>query len=271
VAELFGDPKLVTRLSLSSVNSINWCRVLVQSVHYFYAYFRVCRTIGNPVVFSVPTGAFGNLFAGYLARAMGLPVHTFICSVNTNQTLSTVFATGLFKRWPLRQTLSSAIDIVVPYNFWRFLYFATGQDPEKIRTWMDRFQEQDEVQLPRETLTAITQGFKAVSITDDVTLETIARTHQTENGYLLDPHGAVALAGARKRGSDIPPGLPVVCLATAHPAKFPHIIEKALGMPVPDSGTHPSLILPAQDLPTPLECSLSDLKSFLIHAIGKRS
>ncbi len=270
VAELFADQNLVQKLSLSSVNSINWCRVLCQTVHYFYSYFRVCRSVGDSVVFSVPTGAFGNLFAGYMARAMGLPVHQFICSVNANQTLTTVFNTGLFKQWKLRQTFSSAMDIVVPYNFWRFLYFATGRDPDRIRNWMDQFQAMGQVQLPHDALSAITHGFRAVSVSDSDTLETIARIHQTENRYLLDPHGAVALAGALKLRAETSSDMPVICMATAHPAKFPHIIEKALGTPLPDSAFHPGLISSTRELPQAQECDLSELKTFLIHAIEQR-
>ncbi|MGB5709290.1 MAG: pyridoxal-phosphate dependent enzyme, partial [Arenicellales bacterium] len=104
VAKLFSDEELKKRLNLSSVNSINWCRVMVQAVHYFYGYYRVVDKIGDEIIFSVPSGAFGNLFGGYLARSMGLPVNTFICANNVNQALHTAFSEGVFAKKDLVQT-----------------------------------------------------------------------------------------------------------------------------------------------------------------------
>ncbi len=276
VLNLFKDQDVKTRLNLSSVNSINWCRVMVQSVHYFYAYFRTCDSVGDPIVFSVPSGAFGNLFAGYLAREMGLPVKKFICAVNANQTLNRAFTSGLFKHEDLIPTCSSAIDIVVPYNFWRFLYFATGRDTGKISKWMDEFQASGQVQLDAPTRTEITRGFESVSITDQLTLETIKNLYDANPSYLLDPHGAVALAGAMtsKRNSEdkrnCEDKTPIVCLATAHPAKFPDIITRALDLsedsPLPREATHPSL---TGDLSVNLEiCYLDVLENHLINSIG---
>ncbi|MCG8636745.1 MAG: threonine synthase [Desulfobacterales bacterium] len=266
VLDLFRDRDLKTRLNLSSVNSINWCRVMVQSVHYFYAYFRTCEQVGDPIVFSVPSGAFGNLFAGYLAREMGLPVHRFICSVNANQTLNRAFTSGLFKHGDLITTCSSAIDIVIPYNFWRFLYFATGRDTAKISRWMDEFRASGQVQLDAPTREAITKGFQSVSVTDRLTLATIKELYGAGPSYLLDPHGAVALAGASKEDGS----MPVVCLATAHPAKFPDIITRALAGPgLPPEATHPSLV-PGSDINLDV-CDLGNLEQYLINSIGSVS
>jgi threonine synthase len=242
VAALFADPELKARLRLSSVNSINWCRVMVQAIHYFYGYFRACETIGDPVVFSVPSGAFGNLFSGYLAKSMGLPVTGFVCANNVNNALSTALTTGVFEKRPLRRTVSSAIDIVVPYNFWRFLYFLGGSDPEKINESMARFQADGRVRVAEEMEKAVQQGFSAVTVSDDETLATIRQAFTADRPYLLDPHGAVAVTAARKVSSRYPARTRIICLATAHPAKFPDIITGALGTPdLPDQATHPSL------------------------------
>ena len=140
VAKLFADEQLTKRLNLSSVNSINWCRVMMQAVHYFYGYFRSVKNVGDEIIFSVPSGAFGNSFGGYLARSMGLPVKTFICANNVNQALNTAFTDGVFAKKDLIQTMSSAIDICAPYNFWRFLYFSCGCNSEKINQWMNDFE-----------------------------------------------------------------------------------------------------------------------------------
>ena len=243
VASLFADTALKKRLKLSSVNSINWCRVMVQAVHYFHGYFRAVEEVGEKVVFSVPSGAFGNLFGGYLARAMGLPVESFICATNKNQTLLTAFNTGVFRKFDLQQSVSSAIDIVVPYNFWRFLYFQGGCDAEKIKTWMERFSEEGEIQLDESTAAVIKQGYRAASISDDKTLETMAELFKHNNGYLLDPHGAVAVAAAEELSAQFSSGTKIISLATAHPAKFPDIIRKALNLEgdLPYQALHASL------------------------------
>lgn len=270
VAELFSDPGLKARLRLSSVNSINWCRVMVQAIHYFYGYFRACNTIGDPVVFSVPSGAFGNLFAGYLARAMGLPVTGFVCANNVNNALSTALTTGVFEKRPLRRTVSSAIDIVVPYNFWRFLYFLGGCDPDKIIAWMARFQAEGRVRVAEEMAQAEQSGFSAVSVSDAETLATIRQAFTADLPYLLDPHGAVAVTAARKVLSQYPAYTRMVCLATAHPAKFPDIITNALGTSNPPvQAVHPSLEQMRTRCRHLRICDLKSLASALVCAMDQ--
>jgi threonine synthase len=271
VARLFENQELKQKLNLSSVNSINWCRVMVQAVHYMYGYFRVCDTTGDPVIFSVPSGAFGNLFAGFLARAMGVPVHTFICANNRNKTLHTAFTTGVFKKENLCKTVSSAIDIVVPYNFWRFLYFKSGCDPEKITDWMDQFTREGEICLDKESFDAIQKGYRSLAVSDQETLATIKETFDKE-GYLLDPHGAVAVVAARALKPEFKPGSKILCLLTAHPAKFPVIIKMALDThgQLPEDASHTSLIR-AKALPQKrLVCHCKDLESVLTNSIGDR-
>ncbi|MEE4165907.1 MAG: threonine synthase, partial [Desulfocapsaceae bacterium] len=170
IARMFQDRKLVENLRLSSVNSINWCRVMFQAVHYFYGYFRVAAKIGEKIVFSVPTGAFGNLFAGYLAREMGLPVSAFICANNSNAAVHRVLKTKRFSRKRLQQTPSSAIDIALPYNYWRFLYFVSGRDGKAVRRWMTQYQDQGYVEFDETMMDGIKQGFLAAAVSDEDTL-----------------------------------------------------------------------------------------------------
>jgi len=274
VLSLFSDPERKARLKLSSVNSINWCRVMVQSVHYYYAYFQICaltgQKIGSPTVFSVPSGAFGNLFAGYLAREMGLPVKTFICAVNANRTLFRAFSEGVFAPSALIPTCSSAIDIALPYNFWRFLYFASGRNWEKIKSWMDELDAGSRVELDTETRNTINRGFQPVSVTDELTLKTIREYFESNPSYLIDPHGAVALNGALRLRMD--DRTPMVCLATAHPAKFPDIIAKALGLTagssLPEAAIHPDLIRVPDNEANLSICALDNLEDYLVDAIG---
>ena len=273
VARLFADDALKKKLNLSSVNSINWCRVMVQSVHYFYGYYRTVEKVGDEVAFSVPSGAFGNLFGGYLARSMGLPVKKFICANNANQALHTVFSTGILAKKDLVQTVSSAIDIVVPYNFWRFLYFCSGCDSNKLTSWMDEFSAKGEVELDKETLSIIRNGFDSVAASDADTKMAIRDSFEKNDGYLLDPHTAVAVVAANFLKQTLPEKLKVVCLATAHPAKFPEIIRECLGgvSQLPDQGKHSSLEYASKVCQNLRLCDLKNLEFALIDAMTKHA
>ena len=270
VANLFADESLQKQLNLSSVNSINWCRVMVQAVHYFYGYYRVVDKPGDRVAFSVPSGAFGNLFGGYLARSMGLPVETFICANNVNQALHTAFTQGVFAKKDLVQTLSSAIDIVVPYNFWRFLYFSTGCDSEKLKLLMDEFTARGTARFDAKTTASIQDGFISASISDKETADTIKTTFEQDNDYLLDPHSAVAVAASNQLKHTLPADCRIVCLATAHPAKFPEIVRRVLGVgdKMPDQGNHESLEVAGRMCQQLRICNLESLQSALIDEIA---
>ncbi|MGB5985508.1 MAG: threonine synthase [Desulfobacterales bacterium] len=269
LTRMFADAPLKAQLKLSSVNSINWGRVMVQAVHYFYGYFRVAGGLDEKIAFSVPAGAFGNLFGGYLARRMGLPVETFICANNQNATLHQAISRGCFSKADLKPSLSSAIDIVVPYNFWRYLYFASGRDHRKVRGWMDQFASEGHVKLDSVSAGRIKAGFKSASISDEQTLEVISDLYHSRDRYVIDPHGAVALAAAEALSNCLEPEMKVVCLATAHPAKFPEVIRKALGNneALPARASHPS-IEAARDLCQRLRlCSLPTLAPALTRAM----
>jgi threonine synthase len=270
VAKLFADEGLKQQLHLSSVNSINWCRVMVQAAHYFYGYYRVVDNPGDEIAFSVPSGAFGNLFGGYLARAMGLPVHTYICANNVNKALHTAFSEGLFAKKDLIQTLSSAIDIVVPYNFWRFLYFSIGSDGEMLKRMMDEFHDNGFIELDAPIIASIQQGFKSASIGDEETAQTIRQTFNRD-GYLLDPHTAVAVAAASRFEDILPSDCRIVCLATAHPAKFPDITRDVLGCgsDLPEQGKHETLERAAKVCQQLRICDLENLEFALVEAIEK--
>lgn len=267
IAQMFDDKELVERLHLSSVNSINWCRVMFQAVHYFHAYFQIAKEPGDKVAFSVPTGAFGNMFAGYLAREMGLPVVSFICANNRNATVHRVFETNRFSRKSLKQTPSNAIDIALPYNYWRFLYFASGQDSEAVKKWMSGYMANGFVEFDEQMMEKIKRGFMTAAVTDEETLSTIAETYKATDGYLLDPHGAVAVAAARKLRSDLPPKTKIVSLLTAHPAKFPDITRKALDGDIPLAGFHDSIESVKNRFQLMKLCDCSKLKEALIHGL----
>ncbi|MFT5726743.1 MAG: threonine synthase [Desulforhopalus sp.] len=269
IAEMFEDHKLVENLRLSSVNSINWCRVMFQAIHYFYGYFQTVEEIDEKIVFSVPTGAFGNLFAGYLAREMGLPVKSFICANNSNATIHRVLETNRFSREKLKQTPSNAIDIALPYNYWRFLYFVSGQDSKTLKMWMSEYQEQGYVEFDEAMMKEIKHGFLSVAVSDDDTLSTIAETYRGADSYLLDPHGAVAVAAAKALIPSFDAGTKVISLLTAHPAKFPNITRKALKLDgdLPPTGMHDSIEEVKDQFQLLRLCDCTKLKTALIHGM----
>ena len=240
IAKLYANIPFKDKVHLSSVNSINWGRIMMQTVHYFYGYLQVVDFVGEEINMSVPSGAFGNLCAGGLARKMGLPITKFVVANNTNACLHRIFSEGLFSKQAIFETPSSAIDILIPYNFWRFLYFCVDQDAKKINDWSTEFMHKGKVQFDNETYSSYSQGFLSVSISDKRTLEMIHEMYTKEN-YLLDPHGAVAVAAADvlkdKLGDK-----KLICLATAHPAKFPQVIKEALQTRhIPEEGKHDSI------------------------------
>ena len=215
----------------------------------------------------MPSGAFGNLFGGYLALMMGLPVETFVCANNDNATLHRVLSSGKFTKKDLKQTVSSAIDIVIPYNFWRYLYFVSGCDHNKIRQWMSDFQDHGGVQLEPHMAGEVKKGFTSTSITDEQTISTMATVYKDHGGYLLDPHAAVAAAG--KLSSEFSPDTKVVCLATAHPAKFPDAIRKALALdgPLPEEAKHKSIEAAKDLFQRCRSCDYTQLTHALHHAM----
>lgn len=240
ISKLYGDKEFKAQLKLSSVNSINWGRVMMQTVHYFYGYLQVVDTLDEKINVSVPSGGFGNLCAGALAREMGLPIKTLLAANNNNACLDRIFSRGLLSKQALHSTPSSAIDILIPINFWRYLFFKTGSDGQLIKTWMDQFDATGAIEFDAHTYAKYSAGFLSNSATDEQTLALINSVYTTE-GYLLDPHGAVSLVAVdrlkEQLGSE-----KLLCLATAHPAKFPEVIRQALAHDVlPDQALHHSI------------------------------
>ncbi|MGB3780753.1 MAG: threonine synthase [Tunicatimonas sp.] len=267
ISQLMDKPATKEKYGISSVNSINWGRVMVQTVHYFYSYFRVVDRVGERVSFSVPSGAFGNLCAGTLAREMGLPVEKFICATNENATLYRIFEEGVLNKKKLINTPSSAIDIILPYNFWRFLYFITGQDAAQLKAWTKQFKETGELRFDADTYNLIKRGIRSVFVTNADTLAEMKRVYE-EQGYLADPHLAVALSAGRSLRDQLPPDGKLICLATAHPAKFKDVVLAALESDeLPASAQHPSLEAAKERFHNLLLCEQPVLHRALLHAL----
>ena len=266
ISKLYANKPLKSKLNLSSVNSINWGRVMMQTVHYFYGYLQVVDTIGEPINVSVPSGAFGNLCAGTLAREMGLPVKYYIAGNNKNACLHRIFSEGKFTKKELYETASSAIDILIPMNFWRFLFFKTNKNPKKIKHWIDTFNKTGSVIFDSDTFESYKTGILSNSATDDEILSLINEIYSTE-GYLLDPHSAVAVQAADALKDKIGQQK-LICLATAHPSKFPEVIRKALNTKkLPNEALHNSIEKAKQYCEKKYSCDYANLEEALSHAM----
>ncbi len=226
VKAIFGDLEFKKKYALGAVNSINWARVLAQVVYYIWAYFRVAEAERvDQVRFSVPTGNFGDIFAGYLARRMlGPRIERLVLATNENDILTRFVNQGDYSLGQVTPTISPSMDIQVASNFERYLYYLYGEDPRRVREAMETFKEKGRLEFSAEELARVQQDFLSCSVSQEETLATI-RDFYAETGYILDPHTAVGVkAGLRFKNT-----LPMICLATAHPAKFPEAVQRALG------------------------------------------
>ncbi len=235
VKEIFGDLDFKSAHSLGAVNSINWARVLAQIVYYFYAFGRVRRATGcKDFYVSVPTGNFGDIFAGYMAKRMGLPIRKLILATNENNILSRFVRDGDYSIGTVKETLSPSMDIQVASNFERYLFYLYDQDTGKVCEAMTNFSRTGRLAFEDEARERVAADFLALSVDKDQTIATIRDFH-TATGYILDPHTAVGI----KAGKELSGGeSPIVCLATAHPAKFPEPVRRATGS---EPGVPPSL------------------------------
>ena len=230
----FADVPFKTEHSLGSVNSVNWARVLAQTVYYFYSAFRVMAETGaSSVQFSVPTGNFGDILAGYLAQRMGLPIKKLILATNENDILSRFFNSGVYGMDNVVPTISPSMDIQVASNFERYLYYKVGQDAEQLSALMAAFADAGELRVALNENGVVDDLFAAGRGDTEGTLATIKR-YKDEQNYILDPHTAVGVLVAEKY---LNAEVPTLCLATAHPAKFTQAIIDATG----ESVHHPTL------------------------------
>jgi threonine synthase len=232
VKTAFNNKRLRDRLSLSGVNSINWARIVAQIVYYF----TVAVALGAPhraVAFTVPTGNFGDIYAGYAAKRMGLPVARLIVATNVNDILARTLATGRYEVHGVQATASPSMDIQVSSNFERLLFEAYDRDGEAVARLMATLAQSGSFTVDPRPLAAIREDFDAGTADEEQTRATIAATWR-DAGFLPDPHTAVGLAVASRHVS---PPVPMVTLATAHPAKFAAAVEAATGQPaVPPPG-----------------------------------
>ncbi|HUI20110.1 MAG TPA: threonine synthase [Methylocella sp.] len=227
VKNMFNHKRLRNELNLCGVNSINFARILFQTIYYFTS----AAVLGAPhreVSFVVPTGNFGDIFAGWMAKRLGLPIDRLVIATNSNDILARTLASGHYSVQGVQPTQSPSMDIQVSSNFERLLFEAHGRDSDVLRRLMAGLRQSQEFWLEPGPLQAIRAEFDAYSATEAETTQEIGRCWQ-ENGYLADPHTAVGISAARKsKANNL--ASPLVVLGTAHPGKFPDAIERAVGL-----------------------------------------
>ncbi|MFA7236745.1 MAG: threonine synthase [Phycisphaeraceae bacterium] len=223
VKQMFNDPVFRDEIAMSAVNSINWARILPQVVYYFSAAVALgCPDV--PVAFTVPTGNFGDIYAGYVALRMGLPIQRLVIASNINDILPRALNTGRHEMGEVHPTMSPSMDIQISSNFERLLFEAFDRDGTAVRSLMADLKSNKRFSLGEKQLGMMRNIFTAHRIDEAQTLDVIRRLHQ-RTGYVIDPHTAVGVGAAERESNDTA----MVVLSTAHPAKFPDAVAKATG------------------------------------------
>lgn len=258
---IFSDLDFKQGHALGAINSVNWARVLAQIVYYFSAGLYVLNQSGAKALrFAVPTGNFGDVLAGYYAKRMGLPISKLILATNENDILSRFFNTGVYSLGKVVPTISPSMDIQVASNFERYLYYRLGSDGAKLADTMKQFARNGALSIPLKAGETVDDLFLAGVGDRAGTLATIKRYYE-EHHYLLDPHTAVGVHVAEQHMNKAEP---MICLATAHPAKFSQAIRDAVGKDIAHHKTLDGLL----DAPTRCKILPADEKTVrdYIHA-----
>lgn len=255
VKDLFNDEEFRAEMNLSAVNSINWARIMAQTVYYISS----ALELGAPeteVTFVVPTGNFGNVLAGYYARQMGLPIKLVVAS-NENDILTRFFESGEMRAAGVVATNSPSMDIEISSNFERYLYDMIGKDGDKLASIMQRFKNENTFDVEADQFAQAKRDFTAQRANQTEVLDVI-ETIFAETGYVVDPHTAVGVKAALEHKS----AGPIVTLATAHPAKFPDAVEQAMGER-PDLPEHLADLFDKEEIMTELPNDLQTVKNFV--------
>ncbi|WP_068615297.1 threonine synthase [Paenibacillus tuaregi] len=224
IKDLFSDLDFKAKHHLRAINSINFVRILAQTVYYFYAYFRTDLEDqqSKKINISVPSGNFGNVFSGFLAKKMGLPIHKLIIATNENNILERFVRTGEYKPGDFKSTYSPSMDIQVASNFERYLYYLLDEDAGKVAEYMAQLKNEGQINISPELLKRVQSEFSAYGASNEECLEYVGK-YYNEYNYLLDPHTACGIAAYQECSGD---GEVTISLATAHPAKF----DEAIGL-----------------------------------------
>ncbi|MDA7703031.1 threonine synthase [Candidatus Pelagibacter sp.] len=223
VKSMFADKEFSNSINMSGVNSINWARIIAQAVYYFYTYFQVQDK--RPMNFSVPTGNFGDVYAGYLSKKMGLPINKFVVATNKNDILHRAISNGNYEAESVSETNSPSMDIQIASNFERLIYDLNNCDDDETRKIMHGIKEKGKYIISKDKMKKINEDFLSASMSEKEILDTIKEV-QVKYDIILDPHSAIGFGSLNKVNLE---GNNVV-LATAHPCKFPEAIDKSIGI-----------------------------------------
>ena len=258
VKELFNEDSFRAKINMSGVNSINWARIVCQIVYYFYSFFKLKKNI---ISFSVPTGNFGDIFAGYVAKKMGLPINKLIVATNNNDILQRVINTGEYKPEKVKPTITPSMDIQVASNFERLLYYILDENDSKVGSLMNDLSSKNLFNLEKKEIDKIKKDFEAVKIVDEEAVSIINEIYK-EHKFIIDPHTATGVGAARsfKNLGDI------VVLGTAHPYKFSDTIKKAIGKNL-DSPEHLKLNIDKKESFDIIGNSNTEVKNYILGKI----
>ncbi len=224
VKSMFADKDFSSSIHMSGVNSINWLRIAVQIVYYFFSYFKITEK-DEKINFSVPTGNFGNIYAGYIAKMMGLPINKLVIATNSNDILKRTVNTGIYKPLKVEHTVSPSMDIQIASNFERLIFDACSYNSNRMLKLMDDLNLRGEFKLEKEELRKIRESFCSESLSEGETKSVIKEVYKNQ-GMLIDPHTAVAIGVINKISLE---GNTAI-LATAHPSKFSDVVMKETGI-----------------------------------------
>ena len=257
---MFSDKNFCKSINMSGVNSINWARIAIQIVYYFFSYFRVAKN-NEKLNFSVPTGNFGDIYAGYIAKKMGLPINKLFVATNSNDILKRVINTGIYKPSTVKHTVSPSMDIQVASNFERLIFDISSNDANKTLSLMKDLNEKGEFKLEKEQLEKIKEDFCAASLSEKETKSVINRMYANQ-GVLIDPHTAIAIGIIDKISSKEN----IVTLATAHPSKFSDVVNKETNV-MPELPQNLRDILSKKEIFDKLDRDLEKVKSYILKRI----
>jgi len=254
---MFSDKDFSSSINMTAVNSINWSRIVVQIVYYFFSYFKIAAK-NEKINYSVPTGNFGDIYAGYIAKKMGLPINKLIIATNSNDILKRVVNTGIYKPLRVEHTVSPSMDIQVASNFERLIFDACSCNSDKIIKLMNDLNERGEFKLEKNELEKINKNFCSESLSEEETKSVIKNIYKKQE-ILVDPHTAVAIGVANKMTLE---GNTVI-LATAHPSKFSETVMKATGIK-PDLPENLKNILIGKEKYEKLPKDLMEIQNYIL-------
>jgi threonine synthase len=257
---MFADKKFSNSINMSGVNSINWSRIIIQIIYYFFSYFKTAKS-GEKINFSVPTGNFGDIYSGYIAKKMKLPIDKLVIATNKNDILKRVIKTGVYEPLQVEHTISPSMDIQVASNFERLIFDICSSDAKKVIKLMDDLENKGKFKLEKNELDKIKESFCSESLSEKETKSILGEVYKSR-GILIDPHTAIGVGVAKKvllKGKTI-------VLATAHPSKFSESVMKITGIE-PELPEKLKNILNKQEKYEKLPKDLKKVKNYILNKI----